>query len=164
MILCSWTEAHTHTHTSELFQVYLLCSFFFFISCSLTRFNETLYYIIDARFSHNYCHGMCKLGKMCKQMTFLLCFCLPTPPSICHPYDKFASCTILWCQRICDNFKNKMCGREKYGIDFMRAIRSMWKETILFATDFEFFSHWLEFYSQYKNTHAHKSSVIIPMQ
>lgn len=25
--------------------------------------------IIDARFSHNCCHGMCKLGKMCKQMT-----------------------------------------------------------------------------------------------
>lgn len=81
---------HTHIHTGNDSSA---SSLFVSLYLSLSLPSMKHFIVIECSiFTHNCCHDMCKLGKMCKQMTD---FSAPSslyfflPHRFCHPYDKF---------------------------------------------------------------------------
>lgn len=140
---CVHGQTHTHTPIGNVSSVSSLLSFSLSLFHS-PQWNTLLLSMLDF---HTIAVTECVNWEKCvnKWLIFLLLllfifiyFCFP--PSICHPFDKFVTYTILWCQRIYDLFKNKVRERDKKDeIDFMRAGEA-WGRRQFYFHRFQIFS------------------------
>lgn len=156
--LCSWTD----THIGNVSSAPLLL--FFSFSLPFTAHNDTLHIIIDVRYSHNCCHEMCKLGKMCKQMTDFSSFSSLFLFSLHRLVIRTTNFWLTRYQQICERVTSKttkgLTGRVKRNRFYAGIKESMGKETSF--PFIQIFSLIGILFTINKHTHTHKSSVIIP--